>query len=117
MNPGLMRTPLLIQTRAVVVTTYGQPTFTYSGSTYIFGQITECNAEEKLNHHKMNQVVTHKITSNFYPGLKAGDRFTASASRGTDGNSISATYEIISVVDYRQEGHTLNLICREIQNV
>ena len=116
MNPGLMRTPLLIQTRAVVVTTYGQPTFTYSGSTYIFGQITECNAEEKLNHHKMDQIVTHKITTNFYPGISTGDRFTASVSRDSNNASFTKTYEIISAIDYRQEGHTLNFICREVDD-
>ena len=116
MNPGLMRTPLLIKFRNITVSSYGQPLFTYTGTTYIAGQIKECSGEEKLNHHKMDQIVTHKITTNFYPGISTGDRFTASVSRDSNNASFTKTYEIISAIDYRQEGHTLNFICREVDD-
>lgn len=114
MNPGLMRTPIVLKVRSNSTSVYGQSIPSYSGTTQLFGQITDASADEKLNHLKMNLVVTHKITCNFYPGIKSYDRFEASISRGADGLALTATFEIISALDYRSEGHTLNFICREI---
>ena len=114
MNPGLMRTPIVLKVRSNSTSVYGQSVASYSGTTQLFGQITDASADEKLNHLKMNLVVTHKITCNFYPGIKSYDRFEAQISRGADGLALTATFEIISALDYRSEGHTLNFICREI---
>ena len=114
MNPGLMRTPLVLKVRANQTTVYGQSVASYSGTTQLFGQITDASAEEKLNHLKLNMVVTHKITCNFYPDIKSYDRFEAQISRDANNATITATFEIISALDYRSEGHTLNFICREI---
>ena len=109
-----MRTPLVLKVRANSTTVYGQSVASYSGTTQLFGQITDASAEEKLNHLKLNMVVTHKITCNFYPGIKSYDRFEAQISRDANNDTITATFEIISALDYRSEGHTLNFICREI---
>lgn len=114
MNPGLMRTPIVLKVRSNSTSVYGQSIASYSGTTQLFGQITDASADEKLNHLKMNLVVTHKITCNFFPGIKSNDRFEASISRGANGLALTATFEIISALDYRSEGHTLNFICREI---
>ena len=46
---------------------------------------------------------------------KVSDRFTASLSRGTNGTTISTTFEIVSIVDYKSAGHTLTMQCREVQ--
>lgn len=109
-----MRTPLMLKVRANNTTVYGQSVASYSGTTQLFGQITDASAEEKLNHLKLNMVVTHKITCNFYPDIKSYDRFEAQISRDSNNATITATFEIISALDYRSEGHTLNFICREI---
>lgn len=114
MNPGMMKTPLTLKVRATTTSSYGQVLATYSGTTTIFGQVTETTAEEKTNHLKLNLISTHKITANFYPGIKVEDRFTALAGRGTDGLNISTTYEILSIVNVRQENHTISFICREV---
>ena len=115
MNSGLMRTPLVIKTRTQTLNTYGTPTYTFTTGDTIFGQIKDCTAEEKTNHMKLDQMVTHKITTNFYPGISHYDRFTASISRDANNTAKTATFEIVSIVDYRQEGHTLEMICREVQ--
>ena len=114
MNSGLMRTPLVIKTRTQTLNTYGTPTYTFTTGDTIFGQIKDCTAEEKTNHMKLDQLVTHKITTNFYPGIAATDRFTASVSRGTSGTTLSTTFEIVSIVDYKSAGHTLIMQCREV---
>lgn len=114
MNPGMMKTPLVLKVRTSTTSSYGQPISGFTGTTQLFGQITDTTSEEKTNHLKLNLISTHKITMNFYPGINAYDRFEAQASRGTDGLSLTKTYEILSAVDYRQQGHTLEFICREI---
>jgi head-tail adaptor len=114
MNPGLMRTPIVLKQRTNTTSVYGQSVASYTGTTQLFGQITDASADEKLNHLKMNLVVTHKITCNFYPGIKSYDRFEAQISRDSNNATLTATFEIISALDYRSEGHTLNFICREI---
>ena len=114
MNSGMMRTPMSIQTRSQTLTSFGTPTFTYTTGDTIFGEIKDSSGVEKTNHAAMSQVVTHQITTNFYPGINAYDRFSASVSRGADGLTKTATFEIVSIVDYKSAGHTLIMQCREI---
>ena len=115
MNSGLMRTPLVLYTRSQTLNSYGTATYTFTVGDTIFGQIKDCTAEEKTNHMKLDQVVTHKITSQWYPAIKHYDRFIASVSRDSTGVSQSVTFDIISIVDYRQEGHTLEMTCRVVE--
>ena len=115
MNAGMMRTPMSIQTRTQSLTSFGTPTFTYTTGDTIFGEIKDSSAVEKTNHMALQQIVTHQITTNFYPGINAYDRFTASLSRSAaTGTTISTTFEIVSIVDYKSAGHTLIMQCREI---
>lgn len=115
MNSGMMRTPLIINARSQTLTSFGTPTYTYTSGDTIFGEIKDSSAIEKTNHAELSQVITHQITTNFYPGIKIYDRFTASTSRGTSGTSLSTTFEIVSIVDYKSAGHTLIMQCREVQ--
>jgi head-tail adaptor len=115
MNSGMMRTPMVINARTQTLTSFGTPTYTYASGDTIFGEIKDSSAVEKTNHMALSQVVTHQITTNFYPGIKPFDRFTASLSRGTGGTTISTTFEIVSIVDYKSAGHTLTMQCREVQ--
>ena len=114
MNSGMMRTPLVIKTRTETIGSFGTPTYTYTTGDTIFGEIKDSSAVEKTNHAMLSQVVTHQITTNFYPGISATDRFTASVSRGTSGTTLSTTFEIVSIVDYKSAGHTLIMQCREV---
>ena len=115
MNSGMMRTPLVIKTRAQTLGTFGTPTYTYTTGDTIFGEIKDSSAVEKTNHMALQQIVTHQITTNFYPGINAYDRFTASLSRSAaTGTTISTTFEIVSIVDYKSAGHTLIMQCREV---
>ena len=114
MNSGMMRTPMSIQTRTQSLTSFGTPTYTYTTGDTIFGEIKDSSAVEKTNHMALAQVVTHQITTNFYPGINAYDRFSASVSRGAYGLTKTATFEIVSIVDYKSAGHTLIMQCREI---
>lgn len=106
---------MVIGTRTQTLTSFGTPTYTYATGDTIFGEIKDSSAVEKTNHMALSQVVTHQITTNFYPGIRAFDRFTASLSRGTGGTTISTTFEIVSIVDYKSAGHTLTMQCREVQ--
>ena len=115
MNSGMMRTPLVIKVRTQALGTFGTPTYTYTTGDTIFGEIKDSSAVEKTNHMALAQVVTHQITTNFYPGINAYDRFSASVSRGADGLTKTATFEIVSIVDYKSAGHTLIMQCREVQ--
>lgn len=111
----MMRTPLVLLARTQTTTAYGTPSYTYTTGATLMGQITDCTAEERMNHQKMDQLVTHRITLQFYPGINHYDRFTASVSRGTNGDARTATFEIVNIVDFRMQGHTLVCTCREIQ--
>ena len=115
MNSGMMRTPMVIGVRTQTLTSFGTPTYTYATGDTIFGEIKDSSAVEKSNHMALSQVVTHQITTNFYPGIRAFDRFTAYLSRGTNNSVISTTFEIVSIVDYKSAGHTLTMQCREVQ--
>jgi len=106
---------MVIGTRTQTLTSFGTPTYTYATGDTIFGEIKDSSAVEKSNHMALSQVVTHQITTNFYPGIRAFDRFTAYLSRGTGGSVISTTFEIVSIVDYKSAGHTLTMQCREVQ--
>jgi hypothetical protein len=106
---------MVIGTRTQTLTSFGTPTYTYATGDTIFGEIKDSSAVEKTNHMALSQVVTHQITTNFYPGIRAFDRFTAYLSRGTNGSVISTTFEIVSIVDYKSAGHTLTMQCREVQ--
>jgi hypothetical protein len=106
---------MVIGARTQTLTSFGTPTYTYATGDTIFGEIKDSSAVEKSNHMALSQVVTHQITTNFYPGIRAFDRFTAYLSRGTGGSVISTTFEIVSIVDYKSAGHTLTMQCREVQ--
>ena len=106
---------MVINTRTQSLTSFGTPTYTYTGGDTIFGEIKDSSAVEKTNHLALQQFVTHQITTNFYPNIKKSDRFSASVSRGTNGLSNTVTFEIVSIVDYKSAGHTLVMQCREVQ--
>lgn len=114
MNSGMMRTPLIIKARTQTIDSFGTPTYTHTSGDTIFAEIKDSSAVEKTNHAMLQQVITHQITTNFYPGIKVYDRFIASLSRGTSGTTISTTFEIVSIVDYKSAGHTLIMQCREV---
>jgi len=114
MNSGMMRTPLVIKVRTQTLGSFGTPTYTYTTGDTIFGEIKDSSAVEKTNHMALQQIVTHQITTNFYPGINNYDRFTASLSRSILDTTISTTFEIVSIVDYKSAGHTLIMQCREV---
>ncbi len=109
-----MRTPLELLGASTSTDEYGQPVRTVNAAgsgTVLFAAINEASADEKTQHHQLNQVVTHRIRMRWNPIISHRSQLrTVSDEQGM----VSRTWEVVTAVDWQERRQYLDLMCREI---
>jgi len=112
MNPGYMRTPLTIYNPTDTTDEFGQVTSTKtSAGATVFAAINEASADERMNHRQLNQVVTHRIRCRWHPDITHRTQLRTVA---TEQGKATATWEVVTCIDWQERRQYLDLVCRQI---
>lgn len=103
MNAGELRHPIVIQTRATTVDSYGGQETTWTNFASLFAAVEPLSGRELLNAQSFRSGVTTRIRSRYVPDVNAAMRVVYG----------SRVFEIAAVLNVNERGREMHLICSE----